>query len=129
MDELLRQLLDALDEVAEEHEEIYDTECRERMGDPVFHLFLKPGSAVDRFPSDFGLFDEEANQRAHAALMRYVRDATALASRLGISTFHARLAAFQNGDVRSGAGNYFDDYFGWMNPASFDEHGNVAGSV
>lgn len=124
MDELLRQLLDALDEIAEDHEEIYDTVCRERMGDPVFHLFIKPNASFV-LESDLGLFSEEGNRRTRAALLRYVREATSLASRLGVDGFHSRLAEFQNNEVRSGNGNYYDDYFGWMNPASFDELGNV----
>jgi hypothetical protein len=127
MDELLRNLLDALDLVGDAHEEIYDTECRVRMGDPIFFLFIKP-KAEYVMSDNFGLNSDDANRQVKAAISHYIRVASERAQSEGLSTFHERLAAFQNGSVRSTkARNYFDDFFGWSNPANFDQDGNVIG--
>lgn len=125
MDELLRNLLNALDVVGEAHEEIYDTECREKMGDPIFYLFIKP-RADYVIPDDFGLYSDDANRQVKAAIARYIQDASEHAQKVGLNEFHQRLTAFQNGDVESTfARNNFDDFFGWMNPADFDQEGKV----
>ena len=125
MDEILRSLLDALDVVGQTNEEIYDTVCRERMGDPIFYLFIKPTPDYT-IPDDFGLYDTAANAAVKDALATYAIDANTRAAELGLRSFHQRLAAFQNGDVESSnEHNYFDDFFGWMNPENFDEFGNV----
>ena len=125
MDTLLLALLDALDAVGENHEEIYDTVCREKMGEPIFYLFIKP-DAEYVVPGEFGLFDAAANLAVRQALVTYVTAAKSRAIQLGIDTFHDRMAAFQNNDIESNRErNYFDDFFGWMNPDSFDENGDV----
>lgn len=126
MNELLLELLNRLDAIgADNHEEIYDSECRSQMRRPIFLGFIKPekGYVV---PDDFGLYSPEANRAVREALVRYIDAANAKAAELGIHTFHERLAAFQTNDVRSDVEwNYFDDFFSWSNPDHFDEKGNV----
>lgn len=125
MNELLKDLLNALDLVAQSNQEIYDTECRERMGDPIFHQFLRPTPDY-RFPTDFGLYDEDANRRVGEALHDFATRAVQRAEQEGIATFHDRLAAFQNAQVCSDhEGNYYDEFFGWLSPKDFDESGNA----
>jgi hypothetical protein len=125
MDDLLRNLLDALDIVGVAHGEIYDTVCREKMSDPIFFLFIKP-QADYVISDDFGLNTDDANRQVKAAITRYIQDASELAQREGLVRFHARLAAFQNESLAStNFKNYFDDFFGWMNPSDFDRDGNV----
>jgi hypothetical protein len=125
MESLLLELLEALEVIGRSHEEIYDTVCREKMGDAVFYSFIKPSPGY-KLADDFGLFSDKANMQVKTALHHYVITAKTLAAELGISDFHARLAAFQNGDVCTSTGkNYFDDFFGWSNPACFDWFGNV----
>jgi hypothetical protein len=48
-----------------------------------------------------------------------------LAPALGLDTFHKRLAAFQNGEVRTEQTNFYDDFFEWSNLELFDESGDV----
>ena len=124
MDKLLLELLEALEEIGRSHEEVYDSDCRERMGDAVFHFFIAPSPRYE-LPKDFGLCSDDANQRVRAALSRYVESARELAAKLGLA-FHARLAAFQNSDVRTSRGReQFDAFFGWSNPRCFDSSGQV----
>lgn len=125
MKDVLRTLLNALDVIGQSHEEIYDTVCREKMGDVIFNLFIRPESGYVA-SDDFGLYDTTANLAVKKALIEYTIAANRRAAELGIDTFHSRMAAFQDEDVRSDVEkNYFDDFFGWMNPDDFDEDGVV----
>lgn len=125
MDELLRELLNALDIIGQDHEEIYDSDCRQLLGNAVFHSFIRPKGNC-QCPENFGLFSESANQQVKIVLTNYIRKASQLAQELGLNTFHQRLAAFQNSEVQSDIErNDYDEFFGWSNPEQFDEEGNV----
>jgi hypothetical protein len=124
MEVLLRDLLNRLGQVGVAHEEIYDTECRDRMSNAVFDGFIRP---VDGFvlPSDFGLYSPDANARVREALARYIVDATRKATGLQLKSFHQRLAAFQNRDVKSDRGDYYDALFGYSDPNAFNAEGEA----
>ncbi len=125
MGELLSELLGALDAIAASHGEVCDSECRERMSDPIFFMFIKPESGYE-MPEDFGLRDTEGNGLVKAAITQYITSAIHASAEAGLETFHDRLAAFQNEDVQSNRdGTFFDDYFGWWNPDHFDSMGNI----
>jgi hypothetical protein len=112
MDEILQLLLDDLDKIAESSEEIFDTEVRDRMRDAVHYGFLKPKSRYV-LPDDFGMFTKRANAKVKAALHRFLDAAKTAAKKEGLVTPDARLAAFQNNEVTSAEGNYYDDFFGY----------------
>jgi hypothetical protein len=123
MKELLQQLLNRLEAIGVTNDEIYDTECRDRMGDAIFDGFIRP-MANFSLPLDFGLRDTSANDAVRVALAEYINKALVLAPTVGVSTFHERLNAFQDGEVKSDAeGTYFDDFFGFSKPEAFDEAG------
>ncbi len=123
MEQLLLDLMRRLEAVGDHDESLYDTVVREKMGDPIFYLFVKPKSGYV-MPDDYGMSDED-NGVIKAALQEYIAGALTLAPALGLDTFHMRLAAFQNSAVRTEQTNYYDDFFGWSNPKLFDEAGNV----
>ncbi len=123
MEELLLELMRKLEIVGDRDESLYDSVVREKMGDPIFNLFIKP-TAGYVMPDYYGVSEEE-DRLIKAALREYIDGALALAATLGLDTFHKRLAAFQIGEARTERGNYYDDFFGWSNPAVFDESGNV----
>jgi hypothetical protein len=127
MEELLRQLLNRLEQIGNDHEELYDTECRERMGNAVMDGFVRDKSGFV-LGSNFGLHAEEANLAVKEALAEYIANAKAKAAELGITDFHERRAAFQNSDVESDEeGSFYDDFFGHSAPEAFDSAGNVIG--
>jgi hypothetical protein len=127
MEELLRRLLNRLERIGNDHEELYDTECREQMSDAIMNGFLR-ASGADDLRSDFGLFSAEANLAVREALLEYVERTCPKASEFGLSRFHNRLDAFQNRNVAShGEGSFSDDFFGYAAPESFDAAGNVVG--
>jgi hypothetical protein len=125
MDHLLKALLNQLERVGMSHEELYDTECRERMGNAVFDGFIR---ARDGFtlPSDFGLYSADANASVRNAISIYIAKANETAAALGMTSFHQRLSAFQNENVKSDvAGIYYDDVFGYSRPDLFTESGEL----
>ncbi|QDU37409.1 hypothetical protein Mal4_17200 [Maioricimonas rarisocia] len=127
MEELLRQLLNRLEQVSTDHEELYDTECRERMGNAVMDGFVRNKSDFV-LGDDFGLHAAVANLAIKEALAEYITQANSQAAELGITDFHERLAAFQNSDVESDEeGSVYDDFFGHSAPDAFDSTGNVIG--
>ena len=123
MKDLLLQLLVRLEAVGERDESLFDTVVREKMGEPIFDGFLKPRPGFG-LPDDYGMPDDE-NRRIKDALRAYIQEAKILAKTLGIESFHDRLAAFQNAAVSTERNNYYDDFFGWINPSLFDEAGNI----
>lgn len=128
MDDLLKQLLNALDIVGQSNGEIYETECRERMSAPIFHLFILPDPGYSA-GDDYGLTSPAANAAVKTALLTYCSAAPALANELGLNAFYDRLAAFQDENTTSDVEqNYYDDFFGWMNPDNFLATGEVVES-
>ena len=126
MDEILLDLLNALEAIGEKHPELYDTECREDMGDPIFAGFISadPASSGYEVPSNVGLFSDEGNLAAKTAIQTFIDKAVPLAQQLGLDTFHKRLAAFQNPEIATPNGRPYDDFFGYTDPADYDESGN-----
>jgi hypothetical protein len=124
MRELLRCLLDRLDSIAEQHEEVSDTDVREAMSAAVFDGFLRPVPGFE-LPEHYSMFSEEGDKLVKQALAEFVPSAIRCGVETGLISFHERLSAFQDGDVKSTAGCYFDDYFGWANPRDYDAEGIV----
>ncbi len=111
--EALRDLMEALEAIGQEHEELYDTEVREQMGEAVHRAFLEPEQGYS-IPTEFGMFDAESNAAVGQAIAAYVARASARVAEIGLVTPKGRLDAFQDGDVCTrGEQQYPDDFFGW----------------
>ncbi len=124
MEQLLLDLLLRLESIGDIDKSLYDTVVREKMGKAVFFGFIKPQAGFV-LPGDYGM-PKESNEAIRAAITVYIEGTDAIASATLIDTFHKRLAAFQNSEVRTtNQKNSFDDFFGWSNPELFDEVGNV----
>ena len=125
MKPILRRLLDRLDAIAEQHDEVGDTDVREAMSAAVFDGFLRP---VPDFvlPARYAMFSEEGDRLVYQALAEFMPAANESAATARLASFHDRLSAFQDSDVQSDVGTYYDDYFGWANPEHYDASGNVA---
>jgi hypothetical protein len=127
METVLLELLHRLEAIEAEHEEIGDTEVRERMGAAVFNGFLKPTPNY-QLAESFGMFTKKANKLVRLALAWFLPAARQAAQQDGLDTFHKRLEAFQNLNVRTEETNDYNDYFGWWNPSCYDEDGNFKGA-
>jgi hypothetical protein len=121
---ILRRLLDRLDAIAEQHEEVGDTDVREAMSDAVFDGFLRRVAGFE-LPERFAMFSKEGDRLVRQALAEFLPAANRHAGEAGLASFHERLTAFQDSAVQSAAGSYYDDYFGWANPKDYDAEGTV----
>ena len=112
MKELLRRLLEDLETIEEEHEEVGDTAVREALRAALHEGFInpKPGFVLG---DDFEMYTAKGNRRVKAALRRFISRAGAAAHAEGLDTPRARLDAFQDREVESAGGNFFDDFFGY----------------
>ena len=122
MEELLQRLMSRLERIAETHEEIYDTDVREQMSEAIFDGFIRPTSNFT-LPNEFGMFSAEGNRLVKEAVAAYIPAANARAAALGLTSFRSRLDAFQNDNVQTESGQLPDEFFGWADPAGFDENG------
>lgn len=107
----LKDLLEKLERIGVSHEELYDSEVREGMSAAILRGFVDAEAGYDP-PASYGMFAPEANVAVQSALREYI--AAARAATVGLDA-PARLAAFQDEAVATnGQGQYFDDFFGWV---------------
>ena len=66
----LKILLNRLDEIATKHEELLDTDVRERMRDAIDSAFLSSVSGYE-LPNDFGMFEPKSDAMVKAALANF----------------------------------------------------------
>lgn len=126
MEAILFELLSRLERLGEAHEELYDSEAREEIGNIIMDGFIrrKPEFAI---PTRLGMLSDAADAEVRQALRSYIENANILAQELGLTSFHARLAAIQNRNVRTNpttAADY-EELFGHTPPECYDEAGNV----
>src|SRR6185436_6034063 len=110
---ILLDLLLQLEAIGNDHEELFDSEVRERIGDAIMRGFVRPESGY-LVPGNLGLSTESGNARVASALCKYIDAANRRSAQLGLGTFHQRLAAFQDKTVRTPTDrwNDFDEFFG-----------------
>lgn len=125
MDQVLLELLDQLEAVGTSHEELFDSDVRQKLGNAVMDGFVR--ARIDyQLPSEFGLKDRSANRSVREALQRFLDDAKREAIAAGLVTFHERLAAIQNRSVRSTRlRRDYEEFFGHSRPEFFDSDGTV----
>lgn len=126
MESLLLDLLRRLERLGDNHGELYDSEAREQISGLVMEGFVRktPGFIM---PERLGMLSEEADSELRRILSEYIKAANRLADEIGLSSFHARLAAFQNRAVRTNPAIDVDyeELFGHTPPEWYDEAGNV----
>ena len=107
----LLTLVNDMDAIAKQFPEILDTEVRELMREAVFRGFIL-GAEKYEVPKNFGLFSKTGNAAVHRAICNFVEAATDLSKEKKLITSEARLAAFQDPNVKARSGAAYDDYFG-----------------
>lgn len=123
---VLLELLHRLEVIEDAHPELGDSEVREAMSRAVFAGFIRPQPGYS-LPASFAMFTPEGDRRVREVLAWLLPALTTAAEGAKLSTFHQRLAAFQNGNVRTARTNDTDEFFGWTEPDQYDEFGRVFG--
>ena len=111
MKNVLKRLLDNLDEISQQHEEVSDTDVREQMHVAIRKGFIKP-EAKYIVPSKFGMFSSGGDRRVREAIVKFLADPELAVVSKACQTPQARLDWFQDVSVPSSAGNTYDEYFG-----------------
>jgi len=128
MKDILKNLLDRLEVIGEDHEELFDSDVRQNMSNAIVEGFVRHRQAYT-VPDDFGMFSEEANEDVKSAIAQYITDASERAVEMGLHRFHDRLNGVQDGSVRSFGGNDYDEFLGHSPSEFFDESGNVIRAI
>lgn len=124
IEQILRKALEELDVVAKDHEEIFDSEVREKMGIAVMDGFVRQ-MGTSAVPAELDLSTDESNEQVHSILVDFVQSANTAVISTGLSAFHDRLGALQNRGVVTKGGNDYEEYFGHTPPEFYDTVGNV----
>ena len=124
MNDILKNLLDQLEGIGEDHEVLFDSDVRQNMSNAIVEAFVRSRKDY-AVPDNLGMFSDEANDAVKSVIVRYIADASRKADEIGLLSFHARLSAVQDGSVRSYGGNDYDEFLGHSKPEFFDENGNV----
>jgi len=115
----LKQLLRAFDGIFEKHEELGDTDVRERMYDAIHKSFIKPRRGYV-LPKEFGMFSDEGNKLVYAAIQKFLTHPEVVAASKSLRTPEDRLYAFQDFDVETSEGTNCFEYFGYQNKPNQD---------
>jgi hypothetical protein len=112
MREPLVRLLDALEAIAADHEEVYDTDVREQIAAFIERRLIANANEVN-VPDSFGMFSTEGNQRVRAALTSYLAEAVPCADALNLDKGARRVAVWDR-DAVSRNGTPVDEFLGWV---------------
>jgi hypothetical protein len=107
----LIEYLDALEAIGAAHEELFDTDVRERLAATIEQVFvLRQGPLA--VPIDLGMFSTDANEALSSATAAYLATAAIRARALGLDEA-ARRAAVWDAEATSSAGTPVDEFLGW----------------
>lgn len=107
----MASLLDDLDDIAAEHEELFDTDVRERLWAVVEEALIK-GRSQTPVPQRFGMLTEEGDQRVRRAMEQHVARLRDVFETFGLDTPERRRKSFHNAALRSERGRTVSDFFG-----------------
>ena len=63
-------------------------------------------------PHKFGMFSDEGNQQVREAISKFLSSVSPLIGTPGLASPVERLSAFQDDELESAEGMFYDDYFG-----------------
>ena len=105
-------LLEALEELAEQHSELLDTAVRERLWEVIDGRIIKADASYT-IPLDLGMFSDAANRKLLAILTHHLNNLFTAFDVCGLRTSQQRLHSFQNPHIKTPLHGYtYDDFFG-----------------
>jgi hypothetical protein len=106
----LKQFLGTLDKIFDQHDELGDSDVRNRLSLAIHKHFVhqQPG----QLPEKFGMFTDAGEKLVRAAVQKFLAHPEILTASKSLKTPEARLLAFQDDDVKSAEGNNYSEYFG-----------------
>lgn len=109
-DERYTEFLNALEDAALEHDELTDTEVRERMHEVINWYFVWGNPLDAEFPKRYAMFSAEGDKKVAQAVRAFVEDACRIGADLQPGA--ERHAALENFSIETKAGNSYDWFLG-----------------
>jgi hypothetical protein len=112
LQKLTLELYNTLEEIGEEHEELFDTDVREAMHASLDYYFVWD-SFEENMPITYSMFSKEGDAKVAEAIQNYCRKATETAQKMGIKPGQDREDVLQDGSLETNQGQYYDDFIGF----------------
>jgi hypothetical protein len=94
-----KQFLSELEQISDEHDEVTDTDVRQRLRAVINYYFVWGLPIADDFPKRYALFSEQGDSRVYQAVHKFIVEAVAAAEQEGLSQGEARHKALENEDA------------------------------
>lgn len=121
--------LNELEHIAEEHDELTDTDVRERLRDVINYYFVWGNPVDESFPQKYAMFSAEGDALVAQATRNFVEQAQQAASDVAVG--NARNDLLESAEVETEEGASFDEFIGSTDealpeeePASDDVYGD-----
>jgi len=109
-----------LEQIGDEHEELYDTEPRTCLHITLDYYFVW-GSDSQQMPIKYDMFSAKGNKAVAEAVRKFVKVAVPIADRLGIAIGQAREDCLQDLSLTTKVGRQYFDLIGYVKKAQLPE--------
>jgi hypothetical protein len=107
----LAALLEDLEEIAKEHEEIFDTVVREQMWTFLEARYIQLNRDTT-LPTEFGMSSAEGNEKIREAFTRNTENLDTIIEIFSLDSYKKRKTTFTNPKLATPDGSRLDDFFG-----------------
>ena len=104
-------LLEDLEKLGKEHEELYDTDVRERLWSVIEDGLIKQTKDF-QVPRELGMFSPEANAALAKILKENIKRLREVFAVFDLHTEEKRRASFFNPELHTESGRSVEDFFG-----------------
>lgn len=106
------QFLTELEQIAEEHDELTDTDVRERLRAVINYYFVWQNSIEIDFPKHYAMFCARGDQKVYVIVKNFIVDAIVLVEQEGLSLGESRNQALENLAAVTERGACYDEFLG-----------------
>jgi len=102
--------LNELEEIASEHDELTDTDVRERLHEVINWYFIWGHSIDKHFPRRYAMFSEVGDRLVEKVTRVFIENANKEAADVPVG--QARNDLIEKSEIETPSGEYFDTYLG-----------------
>ena len=118
-DSIYTDYLNALERIAEEHDELTDTDVRERLREVINYYFVWGNPVDDGFPQKYAMFSAEGDELVAQATQSFIEQAQQAVAEVTVG--NARNHLLESADVETEEGASFDEFIGSTDEALPEE--------
>ena len=106
------QFLDELEKISEEHNELTDTDVRERLHEVINYYFIWGKPIESNFPKCFGMFSSEGDKKIFKVVRHFIQDAVKHANTEKLEVGEQRNSVIESPKALTSTGNAYDFFLG-----------------